>query len=103
MAALTACDAQKPSYIDRVWRVTESESVQPGTLYVLLSEGTLVVASEGNRPAFGRWQRQGDELAMIEDGQSYPIETLELTEDRWRIRSHNPGQPVEITLVSAQP
>jgi len=38
---------------------------------------------------------------MVEDGIPYPVEILELTEDRFRIRTRNPGEPVEMTLVPA--
>lgn len=104
-AVLSGCGDDKPtSYVDRVWRVSESSTVQTGTLYTLLSEGTLVVASRGNRPALGTWTTDGKGgLTMIEDGQPYQIETLELTASRWRIRNHNPGEPVDMTLVPAQP
>ncbi|WP_462379714.1 hypothetical protein [Pseudomonas sp. Marseille-QA0892] len=104
-ATLSGCGDDKPtSYVDRVWRVSESSTVQTGTLYTLLSEGTLVIASRANRPALGTWTANGNGgLTMIEDGQPYQIETLELTASRWRIRHHNPGEPVDMTLVPAQP
>jgi hypothetical protein len=38
---------------------------------------------------------------MIEEGIPYPTDILELTADRFRIRSHNPGEPVEIGMVLA--
>ncbi|GGK00836.1 hypothetical protein [Pseudomonas matsuisoli] len=101
--SLAACDAEQATYVDRVWQVKASSAVQPGTLYTFLSEGTLVIASKGNKPALGRWQQDANGLTMIEDGQPYRIEILELEPALWRIRSHNPGAPVDITLVPAQP
>ena len=72
-----------------------------GQLYVFLSEGTLVIASAGGTPAFGRWSRTGEGLTMVEEGRSYPTDIVSLTADEFRIRSHNPGQPVDIRLVPA--
>ena len=88
-------------FVNRVWRVSASTAVAPGTQYVFLAESTLVVHREGDRPAFGTWRRDGDGLVMVEDGLAYPTDILELTGERFRIRSHNPGAPVDITLVPA--
>jgi hypothetical protein len=38
---------------------------------------------------------------MVEEGHPYRIEVLSLTDREFRIRSHNPGEPVDITLVRA--
>lgn len=89
------------AFEDRVWRVSESTAVAPGTLYTFLSDGTLVVASSGNPPSLGQWHYDHGSLTMVEEGQSYPTEILALTAREFRIRSHNPGTPVDITLVSA--
>lgn len=89
------------SFIDKVWKVSESSTVSAGTLYVFLSEGTLVVASSSGTPSLGKWKRENGQLTMIEEGIAYPTDILELTAGRFRIRSHNPGEPVEITLVPA--
>ena len=47
------------SFVNTVWRVSESSSVAPGTLYVFLSEGTLVITSPNSKPALGRWKYEG--------------------------------------------
>ena len=41
-------------FVNRVWKVSESSAVAPGTLYAFLSEGTIVIASEHGTPSFGR-------------------------------------------------
>ena len=69
--------------------------------HVFLSEGTLVIASPNGTPALGRWQQQDQTFTMIEEGIAYAVEILELTENRFRIRIRNPGEPVEMTLVPA--
>ena len=88
-------------FVNRVWRVSASDAVAPGTHYVFLAESTLVIDGPGGRPAVGTWRRDGEGLVMVEDGIASPTDIVELTGDRFRIRSHNPGRPVEITLVPA--
>ncbi len=50
----------------------------------------------------GKWLRSGEELTMIEQGLSYRTEILKLTAGEFRIRSYNPGDPVEIGMVRAE-
>jgi hypothetical protein len=92
-----------PSFVNRVWSVQSSNAVAPGQLYVFLSDGTLVIASPNARPALGSWKQQDRSFTMVEEGITYPVEILELTQDRFRIRMRNPGEPVEMTLVPAAP
>jgi len=94
--------APPPSFENRVWRVAESTGAAPGHLYVFLSEGTLVIAGPTSTPSLGRWSRRGDGLTLVEDGVSYPTDILALTDDEFRIRSHNPGAPVDTRLVPAE-
>jgi len=90
-----------PSFVNRVWSVQSSNAVAPGQLYVFLSDGTLLIASSNGRPALGSWKQQDGTFTMVEEGITYPVEILELTQDRFRIRMRNPGEPVEMTLVPA--
>jgi len=93
-----------PSFINKVWSVSASPTVAPGTLYVFLSEGTLVITRTGDKPMTGTWTRAADgAITMVEEGLSYRTEILSLTETELRLRSHNPGEPVEITLSPAAP
>ena len=89
------------SFVNTVWRVSESSSVAPDTLYVFLSEGTLVITSPYSKPALGRWKYEGGALTMVEEGIPYKVDVLKLSKNEFRIRSHNPGEPVEITFVPA--
>ena len=91
------------SFVNRVWRVQSSNTIAPGQLYVFLSEGTLVIASPNGTPALGSWKQQDQTFTMVEEGITYPVEILELTQDRFRIRMRNPGEPVEMTLEPAAP
>ncbi|ATB30373.1 hypothetical protein [Melittangium boletus] len=88
-------------FINKVWKVEASPTIQKGQLYVFLSEGTLVIASTTGTPALGTWRYQQGALTMVEESQSYPVDILELTATTFRLRMHNPGEPVVMTLVPA--
>jgi hypothetical protein len=90
------------TFVNKVWRVESSSSVAPGTIYVFLSEGTLLIASSNSRPLLGTWTSANGELTMVEEGIPYRVEVLHLSPGQFKIRSHNPGEPVEITLVPAE-
>ena len=82
----------------QVWQVTASRGVAAGSLYVFLADGTLLVGTPGSTLAQGRWRSEGGRLVMVEESQSHPAEVLALQPDRLKLRSHNPGSPVEMTL-----
>jgi hypothetical protein len=100
-APALAAPAAPASFINRVWSVAESPSVAPGQLYVFLSEGTLVIASATGTPTLGRWQEEGGELQMIEEGQPAVVDVLNLTATEFKIKIHGPGEPIDMTLVPA--
>ena len=89
-------------FVNIVWVVSQSSSVAPGTLYVFLSDGTLVIASPHGKPALGTWKDAGGILTMVEEGTPYQVDVLSLSRDRFTIRSYNPGKPAEITLIPAE-
>jgi hypothetical protein len=88
-------------FVNKVWTVRESPGVAPGTLYVFLSEGTLVITSRNSKPMLGKWTRDGTVFTMVEEGTAYKIDIVTLTADEFKILSHNPGGALEITLVPA--
>lgn len=90
------------SFVNQVWRVSESSAVAPGTLYTFLSEGTLVIASPHARPLLGNWRYENGALTMVEESIPYAVDILEMKADRLQLRSNNPGEPVLITLVAAE-
>ena len=94
--------AAAPSFVNRVWRVSRSSAVAGGTLYVFLSDSTLVITSPGNKPMLGSWSRSDGGLVMVEESLPYQVEILELSAAELVIRSHNPGQPVDIVMVPAE-
>jgi putative lipoprotein len=105
---LLACSApSRPAdapggFVNRVWKVSQSSTVAPGTLYAFLSEGTMVIASEYGTPSLGQWRQRGDTLTLVEEGLPYRTEVLQLARDTFKVRIHNPGEPVEITFVPAE-
>jgi hypothetical protein len=99
--ASPAVEDPPTSFVNKVWKVSQSSGVQPGQLYVFLSEGTLVIASTNGTPALGKWTFDGDSLTMIEEGIPHPVEVLNLTRDEFKISVRSPGPPVEMTLVPA--
>ena len=97
--AMTAAKAS--SFVNRVWVVVASSGVAPGTLYVFLSDGALVISSKGNPPGVGRWSGSAAGLVMTEEGRDYKADVVELTVDRFRLRVHNPGELTDITFAPA--
>ena len=101
-AAQQAAAAGKPGFVNKVWEVSLSTGVTPGMLYVFLSDGTLVMTSKNSKPAFGAWTYKSGALTMIEESQEYKVDILGLSNNEFRIRSHNPGGSVEIAMVPAK-
>jgi hypothetical protein len=88
-------------FVNRVWKVSKSSSVSPGTLYVFLSDGTLVITSRQSKPALGSWSKKDGGLIIVEEGLPHRVEVLRLEKEEFTIKIHNPGEPVVITFVPA--
>lgn len=87
-----------------VWSVLRSSAVTAGSLYAFLPDGMLVMSSPGSRVGIGSWKRDAaGALTMVEESRPYAVDVLELTPRQLRLRGHNPGTPVEITLAPAPP
>jgi hypothetical protein len=100
--APAAAADQPPPFANRVWKVAASSGVEPGTLYVFLGDGTLLITSSHGTPSLGRWEAAGKGVTLVEEGQRYPTEVLALTADTFGIRVRSPGTPLDITLVPAK-
>lgn len=94
-------EAGKPAFADRVWRVRSSTAGEPGSTYAFLADGTLVIDSPHGTPMHGKWSYDDGKLVMTEEGAAYPTDIVALDAGTFRIRSHNPGGAVDITLVPA--
>ncbi|WP_157489386.1 hypothetical protein [Lysobacter sp. Root916] len=101
-ATPAAASADAPSqFAGKVWEVKESATVEKGTTYAFLADGHLVIDGPGGTPLQAQWKFDGGQLTIIEEGQVYPTDILKLDAGEFRIRSHNPGEPVEVLLVPA--
>lgn len=89
-------------FVDRTWRVVSSNGVAAGTRYRFESDGTLVIEADGSTPGVGRWTFEQGRLVMIEEGIAYPTDIVALDANRFSIRSHNPGEPVDIVMTKAE-
>ena len=90
-------------FANRVWVVEASNAVAVGSVYVFLGDRTLILAGPGSTPAFGRWDFERGELALVEGGISYPADIVEAKGDRLRLRLRGPGEPVTLDLRDARP
>lgn len=99
--ATVAPPLPKVSFKNRVWRAVEANGAPRDELYVFLSGGTLVITSLTGTPMVGRWAHVGERLTMVESGIEHTADILALTADEFRIRSYNPGEPVELRFVPA--
>jgi hypothetical protein len=90
-----------PAFADRVWRVTGSSAVETGSTYTFLTGGTLLMDSPHGTPATGSWSYTGDRLTMTEEGITYPVDIVLLQDNRFTIRSNNPGGAVMIEMTAA--
>ena len=85
------------------WVVATSSAVAEGTTYRFNGDGRLEIAGPDGGPAMvGTWRAlDGTRIEMTEEGIDYTVDILEQGDARLRLRSHNPGEPVDITLVPA--
>ena len=91
----------KPGFVNPVWQVKESKDVEPGMMYVFLSDGTLVLASPHGTPSFGKWTNEAGAFRIIEEGLPYDTEIAGLTDTEMKLNIKNPGGVTEITLEPA--
>lgn len=92
----------RPAFVNKVWKVGAAQDAAAGQLYVFLSDHTLVITSGNGTPSLGRWNYQQGRLTLSEEGRAYETDILELSNQSLKIRSHNPGEPVDIELVPAE-
>jgi heat shock protein HslJ len=98
-SAGTSDASEPPPFANKVWKVEKSTGVQPGQVYVFLSDGTLLITSGNSIPTLGKWTFDGTALTMIEEGSAHKVDILSQREDRLSIRIHSPGPPLDISLV----
>ncbi|MGI8922625.1 MAG: hypothetical protein ACR2HJ_01065 [Fimbriimonadales bacterium] len=67
-----------------------------------MSDGSLVITSPNGKPALGTWKYDGVVFTMVEESAAYKVDILDISSAEFRIRSNNPGEPVEILLTPAE-
>lgn len=92
-----------PAFANTVWRVAAPSGIEAGALYVFLSDGSLLIASDHGTPSLGRWRSDGDTLTLVEEGIPHAAAILRRTADSLSIRFPGPGDPLLVTFVRAQP
>jgi hypothetical protein len=95
--------APAPAFTNRVWRITSPVGRAPGSFYVFLSDGTLVMTScvETYRLATWRMDRP-DRLTIVEDTiTSYPADIRRADDQRLELRLHLKTEEVDLGLEPA--
>ncbi len=88
-----------PGFVNRVWKVSQSSGVEPGTYYVFLSDSTLLITSAHGTPALGRWRQAGDTLSLVEEGIPHMGTVVRLEANEFAIRLAEGGTPLDITFI----
>jgi hypothetical protein len=93
-----------PQLADKVWRVTAPGNRAPGTVYVFLSDGTLMMTSGVETYRLAVWRADSaTRLTIVEDAVvSYGADVLEMTDRLLRLRLALKSENVELTLEPAQ-
>lgn len=88
-----------PAFANRVWKVSRSSGIEPGALYLFLSDGALLIASSHGTPLVGRWTYAKDTLTLVEEGIPHRATVQRLTGGEFTIRFQDRGAPLEITFA----
>jgi hypothetical protein len=91
--------APVPDFANRAWKVAKGSEGDPGTFYVFLSDGSLLVTSPHGKPSLGTWHYSGEVLTMVEEGLPHQATILRTTPDTFAISVAGSGKPVLLTFV----
>lgn len=89
------------NFTNKKWIVKHSNSIATGQTYEFMPNGVLVINAPQQKQALGRWSYKDKKLVMIEENISYSVDILALTDKTFKIKMHNPGEPVEIEFSLA--
>ena len=89
--------------VNTVWRVTSGNRA-PGTLFVFLSNGTLVMTSCVEVYRLATWRAETtDRLTIVEDPPvQYTADMLALSQNSLSLRLNLRSEQVDLTLEAAQ-
>ena len=88
-----------PDFANRVWKVAKGSAGDPGTFYVFLSDGSMLITSPHGTPALGSWHYSGEVLTLVEEGLPHQATVLQATPDTLSIRFAGSGEPLAMTFV----
>ncbi len=94
-----AAQDSTPGFVNKLWKVSQSSGVEPGTLYAFFADGTMLITSSHSTPALGRWEYRADTLTLIEEGIPHPATVQRVLADTLAITLRSPGEPLDITFV----
>lgn len=89
-------------FINRVWRVSASSLVSPSSIYVFLSDGTLLTTSPLSKATLSMWAYRNGSLTFVEDAHPYKVDILKLDQTEFRIRVHGQDAPFELAMAPAE-
>jgi hypothetical protein len=100
---VTATNLVAGPLANTVWRVTSGNRA-PGTLFIFLSNGTLMMTSCVEIYRLARWRAETmDRLTIVEDVTvQYTADIQALSEDRLSLRLNLRSEQVDLTLEAAQ-
>ena len=103
VAPVTATNLVAGPLVNTVWRVTSGNRA-PGTLFIFLSNGTLMMTSCVEVYRLATWRAETtDRLTIVEDVTvQYTADIQALSEDSLSLRLNLRSEQVDLTLEAAQ-
>ena len=98
-----AAEPSTSTFTNRVWRITSPADRPLGSLYLFLSDGTLVMTSCVETYRLATWRRdRPDRLTIVEDPvTSYSADIRRADEQRLELRLHPKSEDVDLGLEPA--
>lgn len=98
-----AAPASTDRLINKVWRITSPPDRAPGSFYIFLSDGTLVMTSCVETYRLATWRADGVSRLMIAEdpGVRYPAEIRDVRDREAHLRLILKSEQVELTLTQA--
>ena len=89
--------------INKVWSVTAPPERAPGSLYIFVADGTLMMASCVETYRLATWQSQGDDRFLVTEDPttSYVVRVIDQGERDLRLRLELVGEYVDLELRAA--
>jgi putative lipoprotein len=103
LASGSSAQSETPAFANKVWRVAEGSSIEPGMIEVFLSDGNLLITSAHGTPLLGSWRLEGDRLLITEEGITYQADIAKLSDSEFWINIHNPGETTNIRFARVPP